>query len=235
MKHELIEKVAWLEHPPEGQPVKGMVLRFSGLGGTTGLKYDADVQEIEWIHAGAMVVHPYHNPWAWMNGATVQFVDELITAIIKKYKLSDSVPIIATGGSMGGHASLTYTLKSKHKIIGSYASCPVCDLLFHYSERSDLPRTFHSAFGSYDQIENELKDFSPLHQAAQMPRIKYFVIHGLKDQAVSKANHSDKLIPELKKNGHDVIYREESNMGHCSPMTYEAYRAATDFVTEFLV
>jgi len=131
---------------------------------------------------------------------------------------------------MGGHAALLYPLKSRHKIARCLAVCPVTDLVHHYGERRDLPRTMHSAFHSYGNIEAILREYSPLHQAANMPEIPYMVVHGEKDQAVAKARHSDPFTQAMKRAGRDVVYRELPMMEHCDPWDYSSFQAATDFV-----
>ena len=230
MNTSLIKDVAWTGEAYLGSPITAIILRFSGLGGTTGIKLSADPQELEWAHAGGLVVLPYHNPWAWMNQEAIDFVDELIDTLLDKFDPPSNVPIIATGGSMGGHGALCFTLKSRHKVTRCLAICPVANLLLHYSERPDLPRTMHSAFHSYGNIESVLKEYSPLHQAARMPDIPYLIVHGEKDAAVAKADHSDPFCQALKQAGRNLVYLELPNMEHCSPWDYTSFQATTDFV-----
>ena len=230
MNESLIKDVAWTGEDYLGSPITAIILRFSGLGGTQGMKSGAEPQELEWANAGGLIVLPYHNPWAWMNQDAIDFVDELTDALLKKYNLPSSLPIIATGGSMGGHGALTYTLKSRHKVTRCLAICPVANLLYHYSERRDLPRTMHSAYRSYGNIEEKLKEYSPLHQADRMPDIPYLIIHGEKDQAVAKAHHSDPFCRALKQAGRNLTYLELPNMEHCGPWDYASFQATTDFV-----
>ena len=230
MNKSLIKDVAWTGEDYLGSPIKAIILRFSGLGGTEGMKTSADPQELEWANAGGLVVLPYHNPWAWMNRAAIDFVDELIDAILAKSGLPATLPIIATGGSMGGHGALTYSLKSRHPVARCLAVCPVTDLVYHYGERRDLPRTLHSAFGSYGNIEAALREYSPLHQAEKMPDIPYMLVHGEKDVAVSKAHHGDPFCRTLKQAGRNLTYLELANMEHCGPWDFASFQATTDFV-----
>jgi alpha-beta hydrolase superfamily lysophospholipase len=168
-----------------------------------------------------------------MNADTVAFLDELVDALLARHGLPASTPIIATGGSMGGHAALAYTLKSRHSVARCLAICPVTDLNFHYTERPDLPRTFHSAFRSYGDISASLREYSPLHQADEMPQVPYLIVHGEKDQAVAKSRHSDPLIRAMRKAGHaeNLTYLELPNMQHCNPWDHASLRATIDFVS----
>lgn len=236
MKTSLISDVAWTGEAYLGGPIKAIVYRFAGLNGTREMKTAPEHGELEWAQAGGLVVYPYYNPWAWMNGDTVAFLDELAEALRERHHLAQDTPIIATGGSMGGHAALTYTLKSRQPVSRCLAICPVADLPFHYTERPDLPRTMHSAFRSYGDIAPALEDYSPLHQAARMPRIPYLIVHGFKDQAVAKARHSDPLIQAMRGAGHDknLTYLEVPEMAHCSPWDLASLRATLAFVKEGL-
>ncbi len=232
MNPSLIKDVAWTDESYVRGPIKAVILRFSGLNGTRDLKAQAELNELEWADRGGLSVLPYHSPWAWMSPDTVTFIDELVDALFLQHNLPSSTPIIATGGSMGGHGALTYTLKARHPIARCLATHPVCDLLYHYSERPDLPRTMHAAFRSYGDISALLEEHSPLHQAASLPRIPYLFTHGARDQAVSKAHHSDLLVRALRAAGHtDLTYLEFPDMYHGHPWTYEGLRATIDFVS----
>lgn len=112
---------------------------------------------------------------------------------------------------------------------------PVCDLEFHFRERSDLPTSIRNAFLGYPEpLEQLLAEHSPLHQAEKMPRIPYYFIHGDRDKSVNKERHSDRMVARLKELGHEVSYLEVPGMGHGSNMTFEVASTATDFVLKFL-
>ena len=234
MNDALLSQVAWIGDKYVYGPVRGVILQFSGLG-ATGMKGGADPMELEWGQAGGLVVLPYHDPWAWMNPQTVAFYDEVVAGLFARYDMAPETPVIATGGSMGGHGALLYTLLADRPIAACAVNCPVCDLPFHYTERPDLPRTMHHAYGSYGDISEALTAHSPLHQAAHLPDIPYLIIHGDQDTAVGKAQHSDKLVHALKALGRRVDYWEQPGMGHCGPFDWPLYRHMTDFVLEQLV
>ncbi len=233
MDDALIDKVAWVGHQSLSGPIRGIVLRFSGLG-ATGMKGGADPMELEWGQAGALVVHPYHDPWAWMNPPTQRFVDELLIGLRARYGLAAGLPVVATGGSMGGHGALVYALSAPSTVTACVAVSPVCDLPFHYGERPDLPRTMHHAFGSYGDISQSLTAHSPVHQADRMPDFPYLIIHGDQDGAVAKGPHSDALVAAMRARGLDVDYQEPAGMGHCGPLDWALTRRMTEFVTDHL-
>jgi len=225
----LLDKFAWMGYDCVKGPISGIVLRFPGLG-STGMKSDPDPFDLEWGNAGALPVLAYQDPWGWMNAETQRFIDDVVEAIQKRHALGPEVPVISTGGSMGGHAALLWAMKSRHPIAACLALFPVCDIPFHYTERPDLPRTFHHAYGSYEDITEELIKHSPLHQVASMPDIPYLLIHGDKDVAVGKKAHSDKMVTAMRKRNLRVEYMERPNLGHGGPMDYETHRKMIDFV-----
>jgi alpha-beta hydrolase superfamily lysophospholipase len=226
---ENVHKFAWIGADFLSGEVSGIVLRFPGLGNAT-IKTEADLAELEWGHRGALVVIPYHDPWGWMNPRVVSFMDELIDGIRARHALGGEVPLISTGGSMGGHAALLYSIRSRHKVAACLANCPVCDLPFHYSERVDLPRTMHHAFGSYGDITEALRANSPLHQVDQLPDIPYLLLHGALDPAVNKQAHSDPMVAAMRRRHLRVEYIECPLMLHCGPLDYETSRRISDFI-----
>ncbi len=99
----LLDKVAWLGAEYVKPPISGIVLRFPGLGGN-GMKSEPDPYDLEWGQAGALTVVPYQDAWGWMNPAVQRFTDDLVEAIRQRHQLAPEVPLLSTGGSMGGHA-----------------------------------------------------------------------------------------------------------------------------------
>lgn len=198
------------------RPVRGIVVDFMGLGGQA--MFDSETPRGERLgRQGLLYVIPYLNPWAWMNPQAVAETDEIISAALERCGAAD-VPIISTGGSMGGLASLVYTRYWRRTPVACVANCPVCDLPYHYTERPDLPRTLYSAFGTSDAetLEDALRAVSPLHlaQNADMPRVKYVLFHCEEDKAVNKQLHSDRFVEALRKSC-DVDYFAVPGRGHC--------------------
>ena len=233
MNDALLSQVAGIGDKYVNGPIRAIILRFPGLG-ATGMAGGPDAMELEWGQAGGLVVTPYQDPWGWMNPATRAFTDELVDGLFARYALIADTPIIATGGSMGGYEALVYTLLAQRPVAACAANCPVCDLPFHYTERPDLPRTMHHAFGSYGDISPSLVAHSPLHQADRMPDVPYLIIHGDEDRAVGKAAHSNKLVAAMRARGLTVDYREQPGMGHCGPFDWTLQRRMTEFVLEHL-
>jgi len=210
------------------KPVKGIVISFFGLGGMA--MYDNDFTDGEfYAEEGILYVVPYNNPWAWMNKQAVAYTDEIIDVLIGKYNLSDNIPIVSTGGSMGGQSALVYTAYAKHQPVACVANCPVCDVVFHFTERKDLPRTLYSAlFNEPGTLEDALKSISPLHIIDKMPKVKYHIFHCNKDMAVNIDAHSKKLISEFDKRQYEFTFDVVEGRGHCD-LTLEMKRKFAEY------
>lgn len=213
--YETLKSFAYVNDKVCNKPINGIVISFFGLGGMN--MYDFDTIEGEYYaKKGILYVIPYNNPWSWMNKQAVAYTDEIIDVLIKEYNIPENVPIVSSGGSMGGLSALVYTVYSKRTPIACVANCPVCDAVYHYSERPDLPRTMYSAlFNETGTMEDALKSISPLHLIDKMPRIRYHIFHCTEDKSVNKAAHSDKLIDALKEKNHTVTYDIQEGRGHC--------------------
>ena len=184
----------------KGAP-RGLVLDFAGLGDST--VYDKDTPMGKMFgEEGILYCIPYLDPWNWMNGFAVRETDEIRGAIAEKYGL-DAIPYVSSGKSMGGLACLVYARYASDTPKACVANCPVCDLLYHFSERPDLPRTLYSAFGRSDAatLDEAMENASPLHLAErrEMPIIPYTVFHCTMDSAVNKQMHSDRFVTAMSK------------------------------------
>ncbi len=195
--------------------IRGIMLSFHGLNNTTMVNEHAE-PEMFCAENGILYVFPYYDPWGWMNVADVKYVDDVIDAIIEKFRLPDNIPIASTGGSMGGLSALVYTKYAKRTPVCCAANSPVCDLVTHYTERPDLPRTIYHAFSAYEgTLDEAMRSASPLHLVEELPNIPYYIVHGTADAAVNKGLHSDKFVAEMKKSGKDIVYDEVDGMRHC--------------------
>ena len=229
MNRRVIKEVAWVGEEYVRGKIKGVVLSFHGLGEM--LKSGPSTEEIEWARRGALVVCPYYGPWAWLNRQARAMVDELLDAIYASYGLPDRTPLICTGRSMGGQASLLYPRYAKRRVSASLANCPACDLKFHFHERPDLPPTIRHAFLGYEgSLDQLLAEHSPLHQVDAMPDIPYRIIQGGKDKLVSKRHHGDRMAAAMRKRKMKVEYVEVPNMEHCEPLPLSVLQGNVEFV-----
>jgi len=212
---ENLSYFAYCNHKICKKPIKGIAISFFGLGGC--MMFGEETEDgKKYAEKGILLLVPYQNPWAWMNRQTVDYTDELVDVLFDAYGLPRNTPIVSTGGSMGGLSAIVYTKYAKRQPVCCAANSPVCDLVTHYTERPDLPRTIYHAFSAYDcSFEEAIKTASPVHLINDLPDIPYYVIHGTADTAVNKALHSDRFVKEMIKIGKDIVYDEVEEMRHC--------------------
>ncbi len=216
MTYENLKSFAYVNDSVCEKPIRGIVIQFFGLGSQT--RYPTDTVEGEFYgEKGMLYVYPYNNPWCWMNRQAVDFTDEIIDVLIDKYNLDKNIPIVSTGGSMGGQGALVYMAYTKHNTVACVANCPVCDVVYHYTERDDLPRTLYSAvYGMEGSLKDGLESISPLHLADKMPAAKYHIFHCTADNAVNIDSHSEKFVASMRALGHSITFDKVQGRGHCA-------------------
>lgn len=229
--YENLERFAYVNDKICKKPIQGIVLSFFGLGGVSMYDFDTQTGEL-YAEQGLLYVVPYNNPWAWMNPQAVQFTDEILDVLIEKYELDDTIPIISTGGSMGGQSALVYSCYAKRTPVSCVANCPVCDVVFHFTERKDLPRTLYSALFNVDgDLDSALRSISPLHLVDRMPKIKYHLFHCDADRSVNIDAHSRKFVDAMRERGHDVTFETVADRGHCA-LTLQAKQRFEQYAIE---
>lgn len=232
IRGEELDKFAYHNAETCARPFRAVVLEFHGLG-FSGLVQEPPALAGECAKRGALYLFPYYGPWSWMNDTAVRYTDEVIKAAKEYYRLPPDIPMISTGGSMGGLSALIYTRYAAVTPVACAANCPVCDLPYHFTERPDLPRTMFCAFGHYDcDFTQALETASPLHQVERMPDIPYYIVHGDADQSVGKRMHSDRFVGKMRR-AHRVTYDEVPGMKHCA-LKDEALMRYYDFIFRFL-
>lgn len=212
---ENLQSFAYCNHKICAKPITGLVFDFQGLG-CDAMHFEETETGRMYAEKGILFVIPYLNPWAWMNRQAVDFADELADVLLEAYDLPDDLPIVSSGGSMGGQSALVYTAYAKRTPAACVTNCPVCDLPYHYTERPDLPRTLYSAFGTYPgTLEEALRTASPLHLADKMPTsTAYYVFHCEEDKDVNIHHHSGTFVEKMR-TGHNLTYYTVPGRGHC--------------------
>lgn len=203
------------------KPIRGIMLHFPGLGNANMHPYHPDTAEF-YAERGILYIIPYNNPWAWMNPQAVAYTDEILDVLIDALQLPDNIPIVSSGSSMGALSAIVYSLYAKRTPVACIANSPVCDAVYHYSEREDLPRTMYSALYQLPgDLESALKSISPLHLAGQLPRIQYHLFHCGKDVSVDIHKHTEPFYAKMKELGHDITFDFVPDRKHCD-LSYSA-------------
>ena len=228
--YETIRSFAYTNEALCRRPIRGIVLDFFGLGNTNMFFEDTDAGR-EWGERGILLVVPYNNPWAWMNPQAIRTTDEILDVLFDALGLPADLPIVSTGGSMGGMSAIVYMAYAKRTPAACVANCPVCDLPYHFTERPDLPRTLYSAFWHEDgEITDVLPRFSPLHLVGRLPRVPYRIFHCEEDRAVNIGQHSERFVAAMEAAGYDIALTRVPERGHCNltDEAWAAYKAAAE-------
>ena len=196
------------------QPLRGIILSFSGCGGMEWFTEDTDRGKF-FGELGILYVLPYNNPWHWMNKQAVGYTDEVLDAVYKKYPALHQLPIAFTGISMGGCSAMVYSIRGKYKPVRYVLNCPCCDLQYQYEHVQLFQRIFYSAFWhEAGTMAETLIDNSPITLAQQLPAVPYYFFHSETDEELLKAAHSDRMVQRLRQLGHSVTYEEFTDCPH---------------------
>ncbi len=231
--YETIRGFAYVNDAICKKPIRGIVINFCGLNNKD--MYDEDTNEgVYYGDEGVIYLHPYNNPWSWMNAQAIAYTDEIVDVLFEKYDLPEDTPVVSMGHSMGGLASLVYTRYAKRTPVACISNCPVCDLVYHFTERPDLPRTIYSAFWNEEgELNDILKRYSPVHLASEMPKVKYYIFHCDKDKSVNLNSHSMKFVEAMKACGQDIELEIIPNRGHCK-LTFAAQDKKLRLALEYI-
>ena len=234
MDMDEIRDVAWIPDDRLAGPARGVGLVFHGLG-HTGDRTGPSTEELGYLAAGGLVVFPYYGPWAWMNRRARAFVDDLVESVYRCFALADDLPVVATGGSMGGLSSLLHARYAHRPVSACLANAPVTAMAYHFRERPALPKTIRHGYRDHPGgLDAALAEHSPLRFVDEMPDVPYLLIQGDQDKLVSKAHHADPFVAEMRRLGRDIQYVEVPGMGHCGPLPIEVVQREIDFVSAAL-
>lgn len=203
-------------------PIRGVVLEFPGLGGGSCMGGMDSVGEytasygLRCGHENILLAYVFTGPWSWMNDSAVRIADAVVDAIWDRYSLSDDIPLISTGGSMGGCGALLYSAYAKRPPAACAANGPACDAMDIYHSHPDFARTLFNAVAHYEcSFEEAMDSISPLKQIARLPHIPYYIVHTDMDDIIPIKRHSDLLVKALREAGHEVEYSVVPDRGHC--------------------
>lgn len=203
-------------------PIRGVVLEFPGLGGGSCMGGENAVGEytgaygLRCGHENILLAYVFTGPWSWMNDCAVKITDAVVDAIWDRYQLTDDIPIISTGGSMGGCGALMYSAYGKRRPAACAANGPACDVMDIYWAHPDFARTLFNAVAHYEcSFEEAMASLSPISQVDRLPDIPYYIVHTDMDDVIPIGRHSDRLVKLLRERGRNVEYSVVPDRGHC--------------------
>lgn len=212
-------------------PVKAVCVCFHGY--TDGTMYSGSPEEARILGAhGIAWVFPYYSVWAWMSPSSRLYNEQVLDAVYRKLDLPDSVPLISTGGSMGGLTALLYGIYGKRVPIACAANCPVTDLPLFYQRNPDVRRAIVSAHVEAElPMKAVLPAYSPVHQAKQLPDIPYYCVFGELDGAVDEEYVSafEQAMTAARRR---ITVCRQPGMQHCD---LASHRGAFDAYYDFII
>ncbi len=223
--------------------IKGIVMEFPGLGGSSCLgglvgmgEYSSDFAK-NCGKQGILVMYMYCGPWSWGNKGVVRMADLVIDALIEHYDLPADIPVVSTGGSMGGLGALMFTNGSRHNIVSCMAACPCYDILGEYRSfevLKEFPRTYLSAIASYDMPLNDaLKTITPQENISTLPKVPYYIVCNVEDECFDDEGMAV-FVQKMKDAGHDVTFKVLPGTKHGS-FTDEERVSYRNFITSSIL
>lgn len=195
-------------------PIKAVCVDFHGYTDGTMMSKSEGKAKL-FGENGIAWVFPYYSVWAWMSKSSQEFNEQVLDAVYEKLQLPDTVPLIITGGSMGGLTALCYQVYGKRKAVACAANCPVTDMGVFFRDFPDVRRAILSAHILDERpLEDVCDAYSPVKLVDRMPDIPYLLIFGEKDMKITE-RFMPEFVEKMKKTGHDVTCILQKDMSHC--------------------
>lgn len=198
------------------KPIKGIMVRFHGYNDNSLFKYSCPRDKMLGEN-GVLSIFPYYNLWGWMNDVTVAFADELIDVAIKMFDLPEDIPLVYSGGSMGGLGGIVYSKLAKRRPVACCVDSPVCEIYTDFEEQSGERKRsiFNAYYGMSGDIMDILKEHSPLEMYMTLPKIPYYFVGGSEDKGIVPSEHGAKLAKLMQEAGYDAKFTLVEGCGHC--------------------
>ena len=201
-------------------PLKGICVCFHGYTDDT-MFSESNAIAARLGQKGIAWVFPYYSVWGWLGKNALAFCEQVIDAVYDKLGADESIPLISSGGSMGGLTALMYCVLGKREAVRCAAECPVTDMHKIFEDNYTVRRAILSAHIEKEgKLEDILKEHSPVYRAADMPKIPYFLLFGGNDTLITE-KHYPPLYEAMQEQGHNVKVHIEEGMGHCETLNFE--------------
>jgi len=227
MKHinkDNLYDYAFLNEDTLQKPLRAICVNFHGYTDGTMFTQSPVIAEILG-KAGIAWCFPYYSVWAWAGKSSQEFNEQVLDAVYDRLEAREDIPLISTGGSMGGLTAMHYTVFGKRKACACAVNCPVSDMLHFFENAPQDRRAFLSAHILEEgTLEDILDANSPLHFADRFPDIPYFLVYGEKDSYFTDKQRPP-FVEKLQQLGvnHSVWIQPE--MGHCQLMQFPESKA----------
>ena len=195
-------------------PLRAICICFHGYTDDTMYKKSPETARILGQN-GIAWVFPYYSVWAWMSKSSQAFNEQVIDAAYEKLNADEKIPLIVSGGSMGGLTALNYLVYGKRRAVGCAVNCSVTDMEKIFNDRPDFRRAILSAHIEEDaELVSVMKRYSPVAFAERLPKIPYFLVYGESDVYFTET-HMPYLVEKLKEGKLSYTLHIEQGMKHC--------------------
>ncbi|MBQ9071436.1 MAG: hypothetical protein IJY23_08870 [Clostridia bacterium] len=211
-------------------PVRAVCVCFHGY--TDATIYDRSNEEARSLgERGIAWVFPYYSVWAWMSKSSQSFCEQVLDAVYDRLGIDEDVPLVVSGGSMGGLTALNYLVYGKRPAIACALNCPVTDMNRIFEDRRDFRRAILSAHIEEDgELSAIMEKYSPVRFADRLPKIPYFLVFGEDDPYFIKTQMPP-IVERFKECGISHVLRLEPGMKHCDLVSHnEAFLAYCGFL-----
>lgn len=204
----------------------GIVINCHGFSDNTFFLNDPDLA-LKLAEENILYVFPYYNDSGWANPTTIAYIDLVLDCVYQKYgALDGDLPLVVSGGSMGGLTAFLYALEGRYHPVAVAADCPVSDLRGFFS----IPHTLRYLLGAYaDQpysVEQILTERNPIERVADLPKIPYLLVAGTRDGEFPPEPYQKRFVDAMRTAGHDIGFYIAEGMLHCDirnhPGAYDA-------------
>ena len=124
---------AFLNEDTLVSPLRAICVCFHGYTDATMYQGSPEIAKILG-EAGIAWVFPYYSVWAWMSTSSSEFIEQVLDAVCERLGADENIPLIVSGGSMGGLTALNYLVYGKRKAVGCAVNCAVTDMKRIFSD-----------------------------------------------------------------------------------------------------
>ena len=205
---------AFLNEDTLRRPLRGIAVSFHGYSDATMLEKSPEEARVLG-EAGIAWVFPYYSVWAWMSKSSQIFNEQVLDAVYDRLGAPDSIPLVITGGSMGGLTALNYLVYGKRPATACAVNCPVTDMCEVFENRPAVRRAILAAHITEERTLGDiLAHHSPCRFVDRLPKIPYLFLYGERDERYTHIQ-----MPPMKKaleaSGLDYTITIWPNMEHC--------------------
>ena len=195
-------------------PLRAVCVCFHGYTDATMYKRSPEIAKVLG-EAGIAWVFPYYSVWAWMSKSSSEFIEQALDAVYERLGADERIPLIVSGGSMGGLTALNYLVRGRRAAVGCAVNCAVTDMKKIFSDRPDFRRAILSAhIEEEEDLLSVMKRYSPVDFCELMPEIPYYFVYGESD-AYFTEKHMPPLLDRMEKEKLPYKLRIEAGMTHC--------------------